>query len=101
MEAQARHRQDSKTIGPSHTCQKPHRWFCFSPIKWLPIMLRTVSEAPRPQEEIGWSGAGAWPWWFRYGVMKEALPSLAPNCYAFCIGDGWCPDLNADPTVGA
>jgi hypothetical protein len=59
----------------------------------LPISLRTVSEAPRPHEEIGWSGAGSWPWWFRYGVMKEAFPGLAPNCYAFCIGDGWCPDL--------
>src|SRR5580658_2210709 len=63
----------------------------------LTILPRTVSEAPRPHEEIGGSGVGSWPRCFRYGKMKEAFPGLAPACYAFCIGDGWCPDVNADP----
>ena len=39
----------------------------------LPILPRTVSEAPRPHEQIRMEYKPCpWPRWFRYGAMKEA-----------------------------
>src|ERR1700683_3759084 len=58
-------------------------------------MLRTVSEAPRPPEEIGWSNAWWWPRWFRYGANGGSLSGFGTKLLCSLNRDGWLFDLNA------